>query len=174
VTDNPPAPPEILRRLRPIPTYLDHPATVGCNIAGVDPAGNQRAISVLTSEQPVLLLFLSSDCLGCLDFWEGAGALSDLLGPGVRVAIMTRDPDKEDAVAVGELANRLHGRTSNIDVIMSSGAFDDYGVAGPPFYALALGAEVRTEGVAWGVTETAKFIQDALAGLPPDQNPQSQ
>ena len=48
---------------------------------------------------------------------------------------------------------------------MSSQAYLDYGVGGPPFYALTLGREVRTEGVAWGVSETAEAsVLLALAG----------
>ncbi len=47
---------------------------------------------------------------------------------------------------------------------MSSQAYLDYGVGGPPFYALTLGREVRTEGVAWGVSETAASVLSALAG----------
>jgi hypothetical protein len=48
--------------------------------------------------------------------------------------------------------------------VMSSQAYLDYEVGGPPFYALTLGREVRTEGVAWGVSETAASVLRALAG----------
>ena len=77
-------------------------------------------------------------------------AVNDLrraLGPGVRVLVVTRDPDEEDVVAVAGLAE-VAGVDGSFDVVMSSQAYRDYGVGGPPFYALAIGSVVRTEGLA--------------------------
>jgi hypothetical protein len=171
-----PAPPELVGRLRPIPTYRDHPATIGCDIEGVDPAGARRSIGIVDSGEPVFLLFLSSSCQGCRDLWEGVDELRHALGPRVRVVVVTRGPEHEDAAMVARLAAALaaaalaadpgaHGSGRGAtEVVMSSQAYLDYGVAGPPFYALTLGREVRTEGVAWGVSETAASVLGALAG----------
>jgi hypothetical protein len=159
VTEHVPAPADLLRRLRPIPTYRDHPATVGRDIDGVDPGGARRVIDIVGSAEPVFLIFLSSGCLGCRDLWQGAGDLRRAVGSAVRVIAITRGPEVEDAGAIAQLA--ADGAT---DVVMSSQAFLDYGVTGPPFYALAVGSEVRTEGVAWGVNETAEAVRGALAG----------
>jgi hypothetical protein len=173
VTDQVPAPPELLGRLRPIPTYRDHPATTGCDISGVDPAGTRRAIGIVDSGEPVVLLFLSSSCHGCRDLWEGMDELRHALGPRVRVMVVTRGPEQEDAATVARLAASAsvvsdpgaHGSGhGSAEVVMSSQAYLDYGVGGPPFYALTLGREVRTEGVAWGVSETAEAVLRALAG----------
>jgi len=189
VTDHVPAPPELLGRLRPIPTYRDHPATTGCDIEGVDPAGARRSIGIVDSGEPVFLLFLSSSCQGCRDLWEGVDELLHALGSRVRVVVVTRGPEHEDAAMVARLAaaaaaglaspsdpeaygsghGSVHGSGHGsglgaAEVVMSSQAYLDYGVGGPPFYALTLGREVRTEGVAWGVSETAASVLRALAG----------
>ena len=179
MTDQVPAPPELLGRLRPIPTYRDHPATTGCDIEGVDPAGARRSIGIVASGEPVFLLFLSSSCQGCRDLWEGMDELRHAFGPGVRVVVVTRGPEQEDASTVARLAASAsavavvaspadpgaHGSGHGAaEVVMSSQAYLDYGVGGPPFYALTLGREVRTEGVAWGVAETAEAVLRALAG----------
>jgi hypothetical protein len=177
VTDQVPASPELLGRLRPIPTYRDHPATTGCDIEGVDPAGARRSVGIVASGEPVFLLFLSSSCQGCRDLWEGMDELRHALGPRVRVVVVTRGPEQEDAALVARLSAatdpgaRGSGDVSGdgsgqgaAEVVMSSQAYLDYGVGGPPFYALTLGREVRTEGVAWGVSETAASVLLALAG----------
>jgi hypothetical protein len=106
--------------------------------------------------------------------------LRHAFGPGVRVVVVTRGPEQEDASTVARLAASAsavaappvsladpgaHGSGHGAaEVVMSSQAYLDYGVGGPPFYALTLGREVRTEGVAWGVAETAEAVLRALAG----------
>jgi hypothetical protein len=169
VTEQVPAPAEILRRLRPIPTYRDHPSTSGHDIEGVDPSGAPCAVAIVGSAEPVLLLFLSSSCLGCRDLWEGAADLRRALGREVRLVVVTRGPEQEDVAAIAGLASGSGaqggaGADEATGVVMSSQSYLDYGVGGPPFYALTVGPEVRTEGVAWGVTETAEAVQRALAG----------
>jgi len=153
-----PTPEEILRRLRPIPTYRDHPATSPRDIAGVDPGGETVTLRIRESAEPVLLLFLSADCLGCRDLWEGTAALARALPDDVRRVIVTRGPEREDAGAIAALA------PEDVTTVMSSAAYDDYRVAGAPFLVVVAGNEVRTEGVAWGVAETARATRQALEG----------
>jgi hypothetical protein len=78
----------------------------------------------------------------------------------VRVVLVTKGPELEDAEAVAAL--------DPVDTltVMSSQAFRDYGVGGPPFLALVVAGEVRTEGVAWGIDETARATRHALGGRP--------
>ena len=176
MTDPALVPSEVLRRARPIPTYRDHPATFGHDLVGVDPSGAPCSVGMADGDEPVCVLFLSSSCQGCRDFWEGAGVLRRELGAGVRVVVVTRGPEAEDATAVAALAapgalGPGHvgagpgegGVREATEVVMSSQAYLDYGVSGPPFYALTVGTEVRTEGVAWGVGETAEAVRQALA-----------
>jgi hypothetical protein len=155
VTD--PTSPEFLAQLRPIPTYRDHP-TSPVDVEGVDPAGTPVRIAVLGSAEPVLLLFLSAACLGCRDLWEGTVELRRSLPANVRVVIVTRGPVEEDTGAITELA------PADTVTVMSSQAYRDYRVGGPPFLVVVRGREVRTEGVAWGIGETARATRSALEG----------
>jgi hypothetical protein len=155
VTDLEPS--EIARRARPIPTYRDHPATSPIDIDGVTPAGTRVAVAVAGSTDPLLLLFLSASCLGCRDLWDGTRELRQALPEGLHIVIVTRGIDQEDASAIADLA------PADTEVVMSSDAFHDYRVGGPPFLVVVVGGEVRTEGVAWGVGETARATREALA-----------
>ena len=156
VNDQPPA--ELLRRLRPIPTYRDHPATVPSDISGVAVDGSRRELRILDSTEPVLLLFLSAGCFGCLDLWEGMAELRGELPVGLQVVVITKGPEHEDANAVAVLS------AGGMSVVMSSSAYEDYRVAGPPFLVLVTANSVLTEGVAWGIVETARAVRVALGG----------
>jgi hypothetical protein len=156
VTD--PTSAEFLARLRPIPTYRDHPATSPADIQGVDPSGDPVRVAVVGSAEPVLLLFLSAACLGCRDLWGGTAELHRSLPSGVRVVLVTRGPEEEDARVIAALA------PAGCLTVMSSQAYRDYRVGGPPFLAVVGGHEVRTEGVAWGVAETVRATRQAVAG----------
>jgi hypothetical protein len=156
VNDQPPG--DVVGRLRPIPTYRDHPATTAHDVEGLAPDGSPRTVAVIGSTEPILLLFLSSDCLGCLDLWEGMAPLRAALPDGMRIIVLTRGVDREDAAAVASLAR------PGTEVVMSSEAYADYRVGGPPFLVVIASGGVRTEGVAWGIEETARASRVALAG----------
>ena len=97
-------PADILRRLRPIPTYTDHPTTTPHDVNGVRPDGTPCRIDVVEAAAPILLLFLSADCLGCRDLWEGLPELQDGLAGAARLAVVTRSPGEESPEAVTALA----------------------------------------------------------------------
>jgi hypothetical protein len=147
---------EFLRRLRPIPTYRDHPATLPIDVEGVDPAGAPSHVPIVGCPEPNLLLFLSATCLGCRDLWEGTDELRRSIPPGVRITIVTQGPEHEDAGSITDLA------PPGTRTVMSSQAYGDYRVGGPPFLVLVTGTAVLTEGVAWGVEETARATRHAL------------
>jgi hypothetical protein len=156
VNDPPPA--ELLRRLTPIPTYRDHPATSPHDVVGVDPHGAPCRLDVKGSAAPVLLLFLSAACPGCLDLWHGLDSVRAALPAHVALAVVTPGPERADAGSVAALA------PPGYPTVMSSQAFLDYRVAGPPFLVLVAATRVRTEGVAWGVAETVRAARAALDG----------
>jgi hypothetical protein len=158
VNDLPPA--EILRRVRPIPTYRDHPATSPADIEGVTPAGEPLKIHIVDSKDPVLLVFLSSSCLGCMDLWEGTAALRQSLPAALRIILVTRGPDHEDVEAITALC------PADTTTVMSTQAFRDYGVSGPPFLAVVCDGSVQTEGVAWGLAETVRAARAVLGESP--------
>ena len=156
-------PAEILRRLRPIPTYTDHPTTTPHDIVGVAPDGSPCRIDVVEAAAPVLLLFLSAACLGCRDLWEGLRALHAGLAGAARLVVVTRSPGEESPEAITALAGDALA-TPGLELVMSTGAYRDYRVGGPPFLTVAGADRVRTESVAWGVEQT---LQTALQALGP-------
>jgi hypothetical protein len=156
-------PAEILRRLRPIPTYTDHPTTTPHDIVGVTPDGIPCRIDVVEAAAPVLLLFLSAACLGCRDLWEGLHELLAGLAGAARLVVVTRGPGEESPEAITALAGDAP-ESAGIDLVMSTEAYRDYRVGGPPFLTVAAADGVRTESVAWGLEQT---LQTALQGLRP-------
>ena len=158
-------PADILRRLRPIPTYSGHPSTTPHDVAGVDPAGATCSVDILGSAAPVLLLFLSAGCTGCHDLWDGLDQLQAGLGERCRLAVVTKGPGDEDPARIGALAGAASDRLG-VPVVMSTAAYRDYRVSGPPFLVLTDLAEVRTEGVAWGIGETLRVARTALGDAP--------
>jgi hypothetical protein len=152
-------PAEILRRLRPIPTTVGPPSTRPRDVRGVRPDGASCPVDVVEAAAPVVLLFLSAACLGCRDLWEGLRDFDTGLGGSARLAVVTRDPGEEDRAGIEALAT---GAPEGVDVVMSSQAFRDYGVAGPPFLVVATGAAVLTESVAWGIEQTLGLAVAAL------------
>ncbi len=155
-------PAEILSRLRPIPTYTDHPATRPHDVVGVDPGGAPCRIDVVEAAAPVLLLFLSAGCLGCRDLWDGLTDLHAGLDGAARLAVVTRSPSEEDPDAIAALAGAAPD--GPVAVVMSTPAFRDYRVAGPPFLVVAAARAVLTESVAWGLDQT---LQIALGAVSP-------
>jgi hypothetical protein len=158
-------PADILRRLRPIPT--DRRPGPASDVEGVDPGGGPRSVVVVGAAAPVLLLFLSAACVGCLDLWEGLSEFRAGLPEPCRLAVVTRSPGDEDASAVATLARSATwdaaGRADDpVPVVMSTAAYSDYRVGGPPFYAVVGPATVLGEGVAWGVEATLRAVRAAL------------
>jgi hypothetical protein len=158
-------PADILRRLRPIPT--DRRRGPACDLEGVDPTGAQVSVEILGAAAPVLLLFLSAACVGCQDLWDGLSEFRVGLPEACRLAVVTRSPGDEDGSAVLTLARSATeappgGADSPIPVVMSTVAYRDYRVDGPPFYAVVGPATVLGEGVAWGVEATLRAVRAAL------------
>ena len=148
--------PPRLEGLVPVPTYRDHPATASRDLVGVDLDGRWVEVAVVGRGHWTLLVFLSSDCTGCVPIWE---ALADPVGSGLAtdeaVVAVTRDPGVDDPASLRALA------PPNAVVVMSSVAWADYRVQGPPFFALVDGpggGRVATEGVAWAVEQIAADV----------------
>ena len=158
-------PADILRRLKPIPTSSGHPTTTPHDVVGVAPDGGPRRIDLVEAAAPALLLFLSAACLGCRDLWEGLPALRAGLAGAARLVVVTRDPGKGPSNESPEAITALAGdapHADGIDLVMSSGAYRDYRVTGPPFLSVVASGCVRTESVAWGLEQT---LQTALQAL---------
>jgi hypothetical protein len=133
----------------------------------VDPEGRPVTLRVVGSGTWSLVLFLSTNCDGCVPFWKllgdqhAAGFERDL-----RVVAVTRDPGEQDAAALAAVPG-------GSPVVMSTDAWRAYRVQGPPFYVLVdgsaspepgeAGVRVAAEGVAWGVSQVADHVRRVRA-----------
>ena len=80
---------------------------------------------------------------------------------GARLVVVTRSPATRTLRPSPPWPVTV-GRASGIEIVMSSPAFGDYRVGGPPFLAVADADAVRTESVAWGLDQTLRTALDAL------------
>jgi hypothetical protein len=78
------------------------------------------------------------------------------LPENLRLVVLTHGPDREDAGALVALTS------PGTEVIMSSQAYEEYAVGGPPFLVVVCDGAVKTEGVAWGIEETTRATLVAL------------
>lgn len=158
-TPAPPVEPEI--RTRPgVPE--PRPAVSGVHdLAGVTPAGAARNVQVRGVGHATLLAFLSSGCATCLDFWRSfaAGEASRLPGRDTRLVIVTKGPGDESVSAVAALA------PEQVTTLMSSEAFDDYGVPVSPYFILVDGptGAVVGEGAAGSWPQVRNLLGQAAA-----------
>lgn len=131
------------------------------DLVGVTPSEEPVRIGVMGTAQATLLAFLSSGCTTCAGMWralrEGDGLA--LLPEGVRAVVVTRSPDQESPSQVAALAPPL------VPVVMSSPAWDDYGVPGSPYFVLVdgPGGRVVGEGVASRWDQVVALLGQALA-----------
>ncbi len=146
-------------RLVAIPTYRDRPARRPQPFDGVDVEGRPIHCSPLSGGacRWLLLVFLSSDCQGCVDLWRGLGDLLLTEDRSISAVIVTHGPRFEACEAVARLA------PPDVPVIMSEAAWQVYGVLGAPFYVLIDRNErrVATEGVPVGLGGMAAAIDRA-------------
>jgi hypothetical protein len=136
-------------------------AVGGYDVSGVTPTGNGKAVGVVGAEHSTLLAFLSSGCGTCGDFWRAfaRGEADVLPGRDTRLVIVTKSPEEESVSAVRELA------TSEHVTVMSSRAFDDYGVPVSPYFILVDGpsGQVVGEGAAGNWSQVANLLRQAAA-----------
>jgi len=128
------------------------------DIAGETLSGDAVKVAVLGVQGSTLLAFLSSGCLGCGAFWEALGALPEVPG-GARVVIVTKDTELESPSKLLELA------PDEVPLVMSTQAWDRYGVAGSPYFVLVDGPSGRVagEGTATSWPQVASLLRDAMA-----------
>jgi hypothetical protein len=99
------------------------------DIVGTEVGGDAVKISLTERPGRTLLAFLSTGCLACSEFWQ---ALADPekrrpLGD-TRILIVTKSESEESPSAVAELA------PAGVQTVMSSGAWESYGIKGSPFF----------------------------------------
>jgi hypothetical protein len=167
---------EILRRLGPereeatssvaIPPPGSGPeredAPPATDISGATLNGDAVQIGLGPGSAPTLLAFLSSGCSVCEGFWrdfqpDRRGAL-----PGAaRLAIVVKDSSHERPARLRELA------PSDVPLVMSSAAWEAYGVPSTPYFVYVDGSSGRIygEGAASGWEQVSSLLADALDDL---------
>jgi hypothetical protein len=164
---------EILRALHELGAGLDpsrpdartgvaRPAALRDGIApdinGVAPSGEALTLAVSGVSHLTLVAFLSSTCLTCQLFWE-AFRHPDLDVPGdARLVVVTKGADVERPQAITRLAPK------QVHTVLSSEAWDAYGVPGAPFFTLIDGPSgaVIGEGTANSWDQVTRLMSQSL------------
>ncbi len=132
------------------------------DLMGTSPDGEAIAIGLAGNtggEGPTLLAFLSSGCLTCRDFWDmlGRGETLEVGGRSAAVVAITRGPADESPAEVAALTS------SSLTTLMSSEAFEDYGVPVSPYFVLLDGGRVIGEGAAASWVQLRNLLGKAVA-----------
>lgn len=149
----------ILRRLGPADVAAPPPprprateTAAAAPVAGRTPHGDALALSFVEG-QPTLLAFLTTGCSTCAIFWEALGTQQP--PGGAQTVIVTHGSEREQPGRLKKL------QPDGVPVVMSSQAWEDYGVPGAPYFVLVDGA-VRGEGMATSWTALSSLISDAI------------
>ncbi len=125
----------------PVPAPVRRTTSTGYDISGTTPGDEAVRIGVVGARQSTLLAFLSSGCLTCGGFWETFARTDRLAVPGgARLVIVTKGPEAESESRIGELA------PASVPVVMSTGAWLEYGVPATPYFVYVDGPSGRILG----------------------------
>lgn len=134
------------------------PAT---DVSGATLEGDAVKIALGRGAPHTLLAFLSSGCATCASFWHALQADRREPLPGdARPVVVTKDSAYESPSKLRELA------PSDIPVVMSSVAWEDYSVPVAPYFVyVGADGQVLGEGAAnnWG--QITSLFRDALLDL---------
>src|SRR4051812_27841934 len=133
------------------------------NVAGMSPTGEALSVAVPGARVDTLIAFLSSGCGTCSGFWQAfRDGAADGLPDRTRLVVVTRGPGDESPAKLRNLA------PADIPVILSSEAWEDYGVRGSPYFVYVHGpeAQVAGEGSAASWADVTSLFQDALDNAP--------
>jgi hypothetical protein len=101
--------------------------------------GDAVKLSFQTGAPRTLLAFLSSGCGACHGLWEGLRAGVALPG-AIRLVIVTKGSERESPSRLRALAAQDH------EVVMSTSAWEAFGVSATPHFALIDSADARILG----------------------------
>jgi hypothetical protein len=145
-----------------IPDHLPAPrpeVTPAHEIAGRTLDGDAVVLSPAAGVD-TLVAFLSSGCMTCRTFWDGLQpSVRRTLPGGARVIVVTKDAQLESPSRLRSLA------PPDVPVVMSSSAWESYGIPMSPYFVYVDGASgrVRSEGAASAWDQVSSLLEDALA-----------
>ena len=115
-------------------------------LVGVTPFDEAVTVAPSTGDKDTVLAFLTTGCTSCQPFWKALSAKA--AHHGRRVVVVTRGPGDESVGA----ARGLAGDANELDVVMSSDAWSDYGVPGAPYFVHVSGRTGKVTGEGTGRT----------------------
>lgn len=133
-------------------------ATEAHDVVGTTLDGDHVVVSA-ASGSDTLFAFLSTGCLTCQGFWDGLQPDVRKPLPGdARVVVVVKDPAFESPSKLARLA------PSDVPVVQSSAAWDDFEVRMSPYFCFVDGVsgEVRSEGAAMSWDQVSSLLTDAL------------
>jgi hypothetical protein len=127
-------------------------------ISGRTLNGNSVQFAFPEGGQDTLLAFLSSGCEICGAFWEAFAGDDRDLPRATRLLIVTKDTSHESPSRLHDLA------PSDVSVVMSSAAWEDYGVPLAPYfvYVAGLSGAIEGEGAAANWEQLRSLFKDFL------------
>ena len=134
-------------------------ATPAFDVAGTTLDGEPIKTAVATGRTNTLLVFLSSGCLSCRAIWQALAPARRVAPPGnARIVVVTKDTTHESPTKLRELA------PPDLPVVMSSDAWESYGVQGSPYFIFVEGVSGRVigEGTASDWSQVLSLLSDAL------------
>jgi hypothetical protein len=140
-------------------TLADRDAAPAEDIGGTTLAGEPVKLAPAGGGRSSLIAFLSSGCSTCGAFWKAfSGDLTETLPAGARLIAVTKDSNHESPSRLRELA------PPHVPVVMSSAAWDAYGVPMTPYFVYVDGASGRIagEGTAEAWPQVASLLRDAV------------
>jgi hypothetical protein len=143
-----------------VPAGEELPAEIH-DLAGVTPHGDGVEIPLVGSAQLTLIAFLSTTCMTCREFWDAFAdpRNAEVVGRGSQVVLVTKGPETEQPDDVAALA------PEHLRILMSAGAFEDYGVPYSPYFVLVDGDRSRVvgHGAAASFEELQRLLAKVLA-----------
>ncbi len=129
------------------------------DISGTTPKGGALAVGLQNRNERTLLAFLTSGCATCRNFWDAFQNDAALPRSVDRLVIVTKSNDEESPAALTNMAPKSHA------VVMSSQAWQDYGVPVSPYFVLVDGASgaIDGEGAASTWTQVGSLLSRAEA-----------
>jgi hypothetical protein len=132
------------------------------DVVGVDPWGDATSVAVAGVPHRTLLVFLSSGCLTCQDFWEAFADPSSLgLRADVRPVIVVKDAAMESIGRVQELA------PAAVPVVSANEPWEAYSIPVAPYFVLVDGPTQRVlgEGAAATWDQVRNLLNQSLDDL---------
>ncbi len=138
-----------------VPEPGDALGRVAGDIVGPTPQGDAVVLSMAVGDSPTLIAFLSTGCMTCRGFWEDMSPQRSGAAEGTRTVIVTQGQEAESPSVVADLAS------DGIPVVMSTDAWEAYGIPIAPYFVLVERGLVVGEGAAAGWDQVRGLLERA-------------